>query len=88
MKLFNEQHNAQDFNLIIYVHLPYNFGLSFSPSSEKDLQLRHWFKPPGYGFSACAQALTPYPGDSNHCRRCTSAFEAGLKESPKHVRHK
>jgi hypothetical protein len=33
-----------------------------------------------------AQALTPYPGDLNHCRICTPASEDGLKESPKHVR--
>jgi hypothetical protein len=33
-------------------------------------------------------ALTPYPGDLNHCRICTPASEDGLKESPKHVRQK
>jgi hypothetical protein len=33
-------------------------------------------------------ALTPYPGDLNHCRNCTTASEDGLKESPKHVRQK
>jgi hypothetical protein len=27
-------------------------------------------------------------GDLNHCRNCTPASEDGLKESPKHVRHK
>jgi hypothetical protein len=26
------------------------FGLPFSPSSEADVQFRHWFKSPGYGF--------------------------------------
>jgi hypothetical protein len=35
-----------------------------------------------------AGALTPYPGDYNHCRICTPASEDGLKESPKHVRKK
>jgi hypothetical protein len=34
------------------------FGLSFSPSSEAGVQLRHWFKSPGYGVSALAP--TPY----------------------------
>jgi ABC-type amino acid transport system permease subunit len=28
------------------------FGLSFSPSSGAGVQLRHWFKPAGYGVSA------------------------------------
>jgi hypothetical protein len=58
MKLYNEQINAQVFNLVIY----------------------------GYGVSA--RALTPYPGDLNHCRSCTPASEDGLKESPNHVRQK
>jgi preprotein translocase subunit SecG len=39
------------------------FGFSFSTSSEAGIQLRLWFKSPGYGVSARAQALTPYPGD-------------------------
>jgi hypothetical protein len=39
-----------------------------------------------YGVSA--RALTPYPGDLNHCRSCTLASEDGLIESPKHVRQK
>jgi hypothetical protein len=30
------------------------FGLSFSPSSEAGLQIREWFKSPGYGASARA----------------------------------
>jgi hypothetical protein len=37
------------------------FGLSFSPSSEAGVQLRQWFKSPGYGVSA--RVLTPYPGN-------------------------
>jgi hypothetical protein len=40
------------------------FGLSFSPPSEAGVQIRQWFKTPGYGVSAWA--LTPYPGDFNH----------------------
>jgi hypothetical protein len=40
------------------------FGLSFSPSSEADVQLRQWFKSPGYEVSA--RAVTPYPGDVMH----------------------
>jgi hypothetical protein len=62
------------------------FGLSFSPSSEAGVQLRQWLQSPGYGVRA--RALTPYPGDLNHCRSCTPASEDGLKESPKHVRQK
>jgi hypothetical protein len=46
--------------LSIYFFLTY-FGLSFSPSSEAGVQLRQWFKSPGYDVSA--RALTPYPGD-------------------------
>jgi hypothetical protein len=62
------------------------FELSFSPSSGANVQLRQWFKSPGYGFSA--RALIPYPGDLNHCCNSTPASEDGLKESPKHVRQK
>jgi hypothetical protein len=57
MKLYNEQRNAQVFNLFIYFYLAC-FGLSFSPSSEAGVQFRQWFKSPGYG--ARARALTPY----------------------------
>jgi hypothetical protein len=53
----------------------------FSTSSEARVQLRQWFKSPGYGVSA--RALTPYPEDFNHCRSCTPAYEDGLKENPK-----
>jgi hypothetical protein len=60
------------------------FGLSISPSSEAGVKLRQWFKSPGYGVSA--RALTPYPGDLNHCRICTPNSEDGLTGSPKHVR--
>jgi hypothetical protein len=37
------------------------FRLSFSPSSEAGVQLRQWFKCPGYGVSA--RALTPCPAE-------------------------
>jgi hypothetical protein len=40
------------------------------------------------GKVSAPRALTPYPGDLNHCRSCTPATEDGLKESPKHARHK
>jgi hypothetical protein len=82
-KLYNDQRNPQVFNLFIYLLIP--FGLSLRPSSEAGVQLRQWFNP-GYGVSA--RALTPYPGDLNHCQSCTSASEDGLKERPKHVRRK
>jgi hypothetical protein len=62
------------------------FGLSFNPSSEAGVQLRQWFKYTGYGVSA--RALTPYPGDLNHCRNCTPASADGLKESRKNISHK
>jgi hypothetical protein len=32
------------------------FGFSFSPSSEAGVQIRQWFKSPGYGVSAQATA--------------------------------
>jgi hypothetical protein len=39
-------------------------------------------------YDVSTRALTPYPGDLNHCRSCTPASEDGLKESPKRVRQK
>jgi hypothetical protein len=53
------------------------FRALFSPSTEAGVQLRHWFKSPEYG--ASARALTPYPGDLNHCRSCAPASEDGTK---------
>jgi hypothetical protein len=38
--------------LFIYLLLPYIFRAFFSPSSEAGVQLRQWFKSPGYGVSA------------------------------------
>jgi hypothetical protein len=64
MKLCKDQRIAQFFlNLYIYFCLTC-LGPSFSPSSEAGVQLRQWFKSPGYGVSA--RALTPYPGGLNH----------------------
>jgi hypothetical protein len=77
MKLYNDQRNAQVFNLSIYFCRTF-FGLSVSPSSEAGVQLRQWFKSAGYGVSARL----------NHCRICTPASEDGRKESPKYVRQK
>jgi hypothetical protein len=57
------------------------FGLSFSPSSEAGVQIRQWFKSPGYGVSARALDLT-------QCRNCTPDSKDELTESPKHVRQK
>jgi hypothetical protein len=57
MKLYNDQRHAQVFNLFylsIYFCLTC-FGFSFSPSSEAGVQLRQWFKSPGYGLSARAR---------------------------------
>jgi hypothetical protein len=61
MKLYNDQLNAQVFKLFIYLLQPYMFWAFFSPSSEAGVQIRQWFKSPGYGVSV--RALTPYPGD-------------------------
>jgi hypothetical protein len=86
MKLCNDESNAQLFNnLSIYFSLSC-FELSFSTSSEAGVQLRQWFKSPGYGVRA--RALTQYPGYLNHCLNYTPASEGGLKEIPKHVRQK
>jgi hypothetical protein len=60
-----------------------SFGLPISPSSEAGVQLWQLFKALGYGVSA--RALTPYPGDLNHCQSCTPVSEDELIESPKHV---
>jgi hypothetical protein len=50
MKLYNDQRNAQVFNLSIYFCRTC-FGFSFSPSSEVGVQIRQWFKSSGYGVS-------------------------------------
>jgi hypothetical protein len=63
----------------IYVVRTVHFGMKLY-NDQRNAQS------PGYGVSA--RALTPYPGDLNHCRSCTPASEDGLKESPKHVRQK
>jgi hypothetical protein len=57
IKCYNDQRNAQVFNLFINLLLPDMFGLAFSPSSEAGVQLRQCFKSPGYGVSN--RALTP-----------------------------
>jgi hypothetical protein len=87
-EMYNDQLYVQIYNLF-YLSIYFSiscFALSFSPSSYAGVQLRQWFRSPGYGVSA--QAETPFPGDLNHCRSCTPTFEDGLKESPKHVRQK
>jgi hypothetical protein len=83
--LYNDQLNAQVFGLInVFVSFCLTcFELSFSSSSEAGVQLQQWFKAAGYGVSPWA--LTPYPGDLNHCRSCKPASEDGLKEILKHV---
>jgi hypothetical protein len=53
MKLYNDQRNALAFSLF-YLSIFFClacFGFSFSPFSEARLQLRQWFKSPGYGVS-------------------------------------
>jgi hypothetical protein len=61
-------------------------GLSFSPSSEAGVQIRQWFKSPGYGVSVRARMELCTALESR--RSCTPAFEDGLKESPKPVSQK
>jgi hypothetical protein len=49
MKLYNNQRNVQ---VLIYSSTSFYltfFGVSFSLSSEADVQLRQWFTSPGYG---------------------------------------
>jgi hypothetical protein len=46
VKLYNDQRNAQGFNLFIHLLLPYMFRAFFSPSSEAGVQLRQWFNSP------------------------------------------
>jgi hypothetical protein len=62
------------------------FGIYFSPSSEAGVQLRQWFKSPGYGVSAPGTNTIPSRLETR--RSCTPASEDGLKEIPKHVRQK
>jgi hypothetical protein len=38
------------------------FGLSLSPSSEAGVQIRQWFKSPGYGISVWGADTIPRPG--------------------------
>jgi hypothetical protein len=59
MKLYNDQCNAQVFNLFIYLLLPYMFRAFFSPSSEAGVQRRQWFMSSGYGVSARARIRYP-----------------------------
>jgi hypothetical protein len=86
MKLYDDQRNAQVFNLLSIYFCLTCFGLSFSPSPEAGVQLRQWFKSSGHDVSA--RTLSPYPGDLNNTRSCTPASEDGLKESTKHIRQK
>jgi hypothetical protein len=63
-ELYNDQRNAQVFNLLSIYFCLTCFGLSLSPSSAAGVQFQQWFKSPGYGVNA--RALTPQPGDLNH----------------------
>jgi hypothetical protein len=54
MKLYNDQRNAQVFNLFIYLLLPYMFRAFFNPISEAGVQIRQWFNSAGYGVIARA----------------------------------
>jgi hypothetical protein len=42
LQLYNNQHNAQTFNVSIYFCLT-RFWLCLSPSSEAGVQIRQWF---------------------------------------------
>jgi hypothetical protein len=91
---FTSALHVSDFILARLLRQVHNFGSGSSllgMVSAPGPGWRQWFKSPGYGASARARmelssirarALTPYPGDVNHCRSCTPAYEGGLKESP------
>jgi hypothetical protein len=64
MKLYNDQRDAQVFNLFIYLLLPYVSGLTFSPSSEAGVQIRQWVKSSGYDVSAFRMQLSQSPSRS------------------------
>jgi hypothetical protein len=87
IELYNDQGNAQVFNLFIHLLLPNMFQAFFKPIFRGRCTNQQWFKSLGYGVSA--RVLTPYPAELNHCRNCTPASsEDGLKEILKHVRPK
>jgi hypothetical protein len=58
------------------------FGLSFSPSSEAGVQLRQWFRSPGYGVSARAR-MEPHTGEDGCMRRGVVMVEQPGLLSPK-----
>jgi hypothetical protein len=82
--LYNDQRNAQVFNLFILftssLHVS-GFLLAHLQrqvcSFSSDSSLLGMVSAPGSG---------PYPGALNHCRSCKPVSENGLKGGPKHVR--
>jgi hypothetical protein len=85
MKLYNDQRNAQVFNLFFYLYISYMFRAFLLAHIEKQV----------YNFHSGSSLLgiqrpgaDTIPIDLNHCRSCKPATEDGLKESPKQVRQK
>jgi hypothetical protein len=79
------------YKLLIYLSIYFCLtclGLSFNPSAEAGVLYNFDSGLSLLGMVSAPGALTPYPGDLNHCWICTPAYEDGLKESPKHVRQK
>jgi hypothetical protein len=85
MKLYNDQHNAQVFNLRVFIHLlpPFMFRAFFKPifrgkCTTSAVTQVSWVR--------CQR---PRPDTIlSRSRNCAPAFEDGLKDSPKHVRQK
>jgi hypothetical protein len=61
------------------------FGLSFNPSLEAGVQLRQWFKTPGYGVRV--RALTPYLGGTFNRRLCGLQNKSERSDEEKVFRH-
>jgi hypothetical protein len=86
LKLYNDQRNAQVFNLFIYLILPYMFRAFFWPIFRGRFTISAvvqvcWVWCKRQGADTIPNRLEPLPS-------CTPASEDGLKESPKNLRQK
>jgi hypothetical protein len=83
MILYKDQRNAQVFNLLIHLFLPYMFRAFFEPFFRGRCTTSVWFKSrprrPGPGADTIPRRLEPR-------RSCTPVSEDGIKDSSKHVR--
>jgi hypothetical protein len=78
MKLYNDQRNAQVFNLFIYLLLPYMFRGFLLAHLQRQVY--------NFGAGSSVLGMGSASEDLNHCRSCTPASEDVLKESLKHVK--